>query len=101
MALYDLSLNDLLDLAIHNAERMREDDYLERLMGLTGLQTVVHEITDRVRQKRLVAEPLPLEGVAEVIANAMWDSNDNRIGGPRIAAEAVEEYLKNKNETEN
>lgn len=88
-----MELGDLLDIADANIRRMREDDDLERLMGLTGLQQVMNVIRDRQRATSSFAVPEPTSGLAKVIQDAMWDDNSNRIGGPRTAAAAVEQYL--------
>lgn len=100
MALRDLPLEDLLDIAELSIRTMRSEEYGERLSGLVSLKTIVSEMQDRVRGGSLTVEPLAYDGLAEVIASSMWDDNDNRIGGPRVAAEAVKKYLKLDQEAE-
>jgi hypothetical protein len=100
MALRDLPLKDLLDIAELNIRTMRSEENVDKLSGLVSLKTIVSEMQDRVRNGSLAIEPLPYDSLADVIAKAMWDDNDNRIGGPRVAAEAVKEYLKLDQETE-
>ena len=94
MSLREMAKDDLLDLAAASIDRMRTDDYLETLMGLSSLRMVTYELVDRSQSGKNFLPNLPLSGLAEVIADAMWDANGNRIGGPRIAAEAVEAHLK-------
>lgn len=94
MSIREMSKDDLLDLATASIGRMRSEDYLETLMGLSGLRTVTYELVDRSQSGKNFLPNLPLSGLAEVIADAMWDASGNRIGGPRIAAEAVEAHLK-------
>lgn len=51
MALRDLPLPDLLDLAQSGIDRMRSDDNLEQLMGLSFLRQVTQVIQSRVLDK--------------------------------------------------
>jgi hypothetical protein len=48
MALKDLSLSELLDLAQTGIDRMRSDDHLEQLMGLSFLGQIQRVIADRL-----------------------------------------------------
>lgn len=96
MSLEQLPIDDLLDLADSSIARMRQEEELEKLMGLSSLQQIVNVIVDRQRSTQSFLVPPPPSDLAKVIADAMWDENSNRVGGPRTAAAAVEQYLANK-----
>jgi hypothetical protein len=81
--------SELLDLAEHGIRQMRSEDTLDRLQGLNLFKMIHNELMDRHRANHNFAAPAPLSGLAETIADAMWDEAGNRIGGPRTAAEAV------------
>jgi hypothetical protein len=58
------------------------------------IRMVLHQMADALEATRprpgIYAPSFPLTGLAEVIADAMWDSNENRVGGPQAAAAAAE-----------
>ncbi|WP_159601603.1 hypothetical protein [Agromyces humi] len=93
MNLHALSFDDLAVAVRGEAHRLGSGIPVDRTVALSNLRALVAELTDREHAGVSFAESAPLDGLAEVIADAMWDRAGNRIGGPRAAADAVEAHL--------